>query len=276
MFKMNRNKKRAIVRKNAKWITHYNGEPEQVRLRQICKHFGDVITCVDIGCGNGRSAKVLRQLYPDASIISFDKLPENIDYASKSVRDANTEFITADAFGFFRDATDTKYDLALFSWSLFDMSNEPDFGEREKQLALLLSMVKSCLSEHGAILVLQPSKGGSFEKLLSKFNPGSDDDYTLVHRFLLKQGFVGPKDIFPSKNDPLAIWSCFSYGSEDDVYYGIASIEKLEINEDLSREKFKSIFDEYLSENSLDADYPMNFSDCVNIYYYIKGKDNVK
>lgn len=159
-----------------------------------------------------------------------------------------------------------KYDLVFFIWSLFDIVSGLNKADKNKKLDLLLSRVSSCISKNGHVIVLQPTKGGDFEKLLSFFMPNSEEDYLFIHEYLVKKGFNGSKKPFPSIDNPDAIWSNFMCNQEE-LFSGVSSILMLEANQILTKEKFIDAFEEFALTHSIEKKDCFCLSDCVNLYY---------
>lgn len=262
------------VKNNSNWVLKYDRSSERIKLKELfsCNNFldGKEISIVDIGCGNGRSTTLLLEIFGNnAKILGIDKYLENIYLAKEKIKTQNAKFLNIDAYDFFgKKESEAKFNVAFFSWSLFDMSNESDFQEKKKNLNKLIQLVKRSLSTNGMIVVLQPTKGGIFEQLLSEFLPGSDADYKLVHNFLIEAGFSGGTSPFPDMNDPWAIWSKFNYNTKEDIYCGVASIVFLEQGNILSQESFEKILDEFLCKHGFCID-DLELTDCVNLYYLI-------
>lgn len=260
------------AKNNSYWVLNYDRSLEITKLKSLFLEKNilerDNISIVDIGCGNGRSALLLLDIFgSNAKITGIDKCFENIQCARDNVKNNNITFHTIDAFDFFsKKEFIKKFDIAFFSWSLFDMSDEPDFHKKKNDLHDLIESVKKSLSSNGIIVVLQPTKGGIFEQLLSDFMPGSDADYKLVHDFLIESGFSGGTSPFPSQNDPWAIWSTFNYKNKEDLFLGVASIVFLEQEIKISREYFDKILNNFLKKHNCDIEN-LKLTDCVNLYY---------
>jgi hypothetical protein len=122
------------------------------------------------------------------------------------------------------------------------------------------------MKKDGVIIVLQPTKGGTFEQLLSRFMPDSDEYYLLTHNKLINNGFCGPDTVFPSKYDSQAIWSDFSC-SYDELYRGIKSVIYLETGKEISRNEYDTVVSEFLTEHKISDQGQIVLSDCVNMYY---------
>lgn len=260
------------VLKNKFWVELYDNTEEIFQLKKLFKTLKinneSKLKIADIGCGSGRSVKTLLTVFPDNSeIIAIDKNMQSIICANNSIKKDNVVFNHLNAFSFFSDPKNKNaFDIIYFSWSFFDMPNETDILKKENQLYELLILTKSCLKKNGCIVVLQPTKGGTFEKLLSKFMPNSDADYELVHNFLINNHFIGAKSSFPGLKDEWTIWSNFEYTNINDVYLGVASVLYLEQSRVLTMEHFRYVFNEFLKELDLRKD-KMILSDCVNLYY---------
>jgi SAM-dependent methyltransferase len=260
-----------MVVNNAEWLSVYNSEVEISRIVQLIKIQSISFLlqrAIDIGCGNGRSVKLLRKLFPSAQIIAIDKCSENINFACNCIQDNNVNYQCKNVLDFF--PSEYMFDFALFSWSLFDMSNTGDSNKKCKELREILDRVLASIRQGGMVLVLQPTKGGNFERLLSKFIPGSDADYFVTHKFLREYGFTGPNEAVPSKDDQLAIWSSFDYKDEEQLFRGIASVLMLEREKKLKYKTFIKRLNEFKIENGLRSDQQIQLTDCVNIYYLIK------
>jgi SAM-dependent methyltransferase len=260
------------INNNAIWVRRYEVANEVKTLTEVLTklHVDDkALSVVDVGCGNGRSLELLKKVLDDKSkIIGIDKQKENITYCNYKLQDNRLKLEWINAVDFFSlKENESRFDLILFSWSLFDMFNESDTSVKYHKLSSLLDTAKNCLKKEGIIIVLQPTKGGLFEQLLSKFLPGSDDDYKLVHDFLLKNNFCGAKNAFPKVNDQWAIWSEFKYSTIEDIYRGVASILYLEQRELLTQNQFYVIWEEFCKEHCHYPDENLKLTDCVNLYY---------
>jgi SAM-dependent methyltransferase len=268
-----------LITENANWLKTYDGsrELEAISMLPVVQRLQgkNGVNIVDIGCGNGRSLKLLNTLFPYAHITAIDKIEENIQYAKKYIAINDIEYTVCDAIEYFSSNYDKIFDLAFFSWSFFDMISEPNQSDKEKMLKSFLDDVVNHLDKDGAIIVLQPTKGGTFEKLLSLFIPSSDDVYAFTHSFLKSYGFIGPESIIPLWNEPLGIWSEFKYHNDDELFHGIASVLSLEVDEVLPWEKYHEKVLTFRKENKLSRNELLTLSDCVNIYYLHKGVDNV-
>lgn len=265
------------VKNNALWVQRYDKTMELNLLNKLLREKklldNNSISIVDVGCGSGRSVALLRRIFgSEVKIYAIDKNSENIEYAKKHTNDLNTYYQTINAFDFFAQKTNANiYDIVFFSWSFFAMSNEPDFSQKKEQLETLVAIAQNCLKPDGILIVLQPTKGGLFEKLLSKFMPESEADYKLVHDFLVEVGFSGAKSAFPTIYDPWAIWSEFKYDTEDDIYCGVASVIYLEKNAIITREYFNKIWENFKKEFCVNEKM-LRLTDCVNLYYRSKGE----
>jgi hypothetical protein len=195
---------------------------------------------------------------------------ENIQYTKSNINIPNVEYFSIDAFEFFRKKNE--FNIALFSWSLFDMVSDIERKRKVIELNNLLQNVLLNIVSGGIIIVLQPTKGGTFEKLLSKFMPSSDDDYHITHNFLQNFGFNGPQSAIPNKDEPLAIWSRFNYKDEEQLFRGISSVLNLEANKVLTYDSFCELLNEFKIENGLSSEQRIELTDCVNMYYFIKGE----
>jgi len=263
------------VKNNAEWVRLYDNTVEIEKVEELVKKLNisklQNLNIIDVGCGNGRSTKWLHEMFPNSRITAIDISQENIMYAKKKNELRNVHYIQADAFDFFSaPLVKEQYDLVFFCWSLFDMVSNYEQSEKTGKLTELITSVKKKLNVNGHIVVLQPTKGGDFEKLLSKFMPGSDDDYLLTHNFLKNSHFQGAETPFPEKNTTDAIWSKF-FCNRDQLYQGVTAIIMLETGENLDRVEFDNKFDKFLLEHELWKDGCYSLSDCVNLYYVSKG-----
>lgn len=262
------------INNNAIWVRRYEDTNEVNTLTEVLTklHVRDsALSVVDVGCGNGRSIELLKKILNNKSkIIGIDIQQENIKYCNYKLQDNRLKLEWINAIDFFSlKENESRFDLILFSWSLFDMFNESDTSVKYHKLSSLLDIAKKCLRKEGFIIVLQPTKGGLFEQLLSKFLPGSDDDYKLVHNFLLDKNFRGAKNAFPKVNDQWAIWSEFKYSTIEDVYRGIASILYLEQRELLTQKQFYVVWEEFCKEHGQYLGANLKLTDCVNLYYWV-------
>lgn len=260
------------VKNNSIWVQKYDRHLEKEFIKELfSKNYNWLskqVNIIDVGCGNGRSAILLHEILGDNAIIhGIDKCKANVCCAQQLIINSTITFEFVDAFNFFEHpCNQKKFDIAFFSWSLFDMCDELDFTKKELCLQKLIEMVQRSLTPHGMIIVLQPTKGGIFEKLLSKFMPGSDADYEMVHNFLIKSGFDGARSAFPTQNDKWTIWSKFSYNSSDEIFLGVSSILYLEQKQTISREFFDKVFFDFLKEHDIGIEN-LELTDCVNLYY---------
>jgi len=261
------------IQNNAIWVRRYNIANELKALAELVTklHLHDKdLTVVDVGCGNGRSIELLMKVLDKKSdIIGIDTQKENIEYCNSSYTGNELELKWINAFDFFSlKENESRFDMVLFSWSLFDMVDESEPSIKYGKLSSLINLAKKCLKKEGSIIVLQPTKGGLFEQLLSKFMPDSDVDYKLVHNFLLDNNFRGAKNAFPKVNDSWAIWSEFKYSTIEDIYRGVASILYLEQRELLTQKQFYVIWEEFCKEHGHFPGENLKLTDCVNLYYW--------
>lgn len=258
------------VKLNSDWLSHYDNTNEINKIMLLTSELGffykDALRIADVGCGNGRFTKCISQLFCQSSIYALDNKKENLDLAKKINKDLNVEYICADAFDFFKNNFQIELDIIFFSWSLFDMVSIFNKTEKEKKLKELISYAKKSLKRKGYIIVLQPTKGGVFEKLLSKFMPGSDEDYSITHKFLINNGFCGPNTLFPKKNNCQAIWSNFVCNSSE-LFDGITSIVMLETGRLITEKEFDINLKNFIREYNVEKNNLLYLSDCVSIYY---------
>lgn len=261
------------VKLNSDWLNHYDNTRELDKIIMLTSSLGfsneNKMLIADIGCGNGRLTKCISKLFCNSSIYAIDIKKESLELAREANNDLNIEYICMDAFAFFNNNFHIKFDLIFFSWSLFDMVSVFEQCEKEKKLKELISSIEKSLKKEGYIIVLQPTKGGTFEKLLSKFMPESDKDYFVTHRYLISNGFHGPNTPFPKKDDGQAIWSNFIC-DKFQLFYGITSIVMLETGRLITREEFDIIFNNFTYEFNIDKDNLFCLSDCVSVYYLSK------
>jgi len=264
--------KNNTIKNNVEWLSVYDSSVEEEKLKNLLiTHNFTVdkkLNIVDIGCGNGRSIRLINRFLNYNTITAIDKYIENIEYAKCNINISNVNYFSIDAFNFFQK--NYEFNVALFSWSLFDMVSDIEMEHKEIKLNNLLQDVLLSIVSGGIIIVLQPTKGGTFEKLLSKFIPTSDDDYYITHNFLQNFGFKGPQSAIPNKDEPLAIWSRFNYKDEKQLFRGISSVLDLELNENLTYDRFNKLLNEYKIENHLSSGQRIELTDCVNMYYFIK------
>lgn len=264
------------VKDNSDWVNHYDSRNELRKIRALVETIGIDIgpqTCLaDIGCGSGRSSVVLsRVVNGKGTIIGVDKRDESIKYAKSSISLSNVEFIKEDAFSFLSLTENKKrFDAVFFVWSFFDMPSDASPVKKKLQLARIINSSSSCLKDNGYIVVLQPTKGGSFEKLLSLFIPTSIDSYQETHDTLIAAGFSGARRAIPSRRSKWAIWSCFRYSSMDELYRGVASIIFLEERRILNRVEFDEVMLRFREQHRSRKNV---LTDCVNIYYLKKEFD---
>lgn len=266
---------KTYIEKNSKWLGNYDNAKELFRLNNLdfiidFKNEKRLIHIADVGCGNGRSIKLIRSIFSNCSILAIDKIKDNCDYVNSTCSSELLEIIHCDAVDFFANDNSTLFDIVLFSWSFFDMLFEEDIDKRTIRFEAFLNDVKKHLNDSGYILIMQPTKGGSFEKLLTLFMPSSDEVYYFTHSFLKTHGFCGPESIVPDKNDRLSIWSSFRYANENDLFDGISSIVYLETGRKLSKKEFNKIIMQFRTENGIGLNESIPLTDCVNIYYWKK------
>lgn len=258
------------VKFNSDWLSHYDNTSEINKIKMLTSQLGfsneDKMLIADVGCGNGRLTKCISKMFCNSFICAIDIMRENLEYAKEFNNDSNVEYICVDAFDFFRDNSHLKFDLIFFGWSLFDTVSIFQQSEKEKRLEELISYAKNSLNNKGYIIVLQPTKGGDFEKLLSKFLPDSDEDYYITHKCLIKNGFYGPNTPFPEKDNIDAVWSNFLC-DELQLFYGITSIVMLETDRLITKEEFNENLNVFLCEYNIDRNKFFCLSDCVSIYY---------
>lgn len=261
---------------NAKWLKCYDTSVEKDKiyclLKTLYPETYGIKNIIDIGCGNGRFTVLLSKMFPQSIITGIDINGEIIEYAKAVNMLDNINYIKCDAFDFFNDNTDAiKYDLVFFSWSLFDMVSSFNQEEKYNQLDILIEKIKRKMSLNASIIVTQPTKGGSFERLLSEFMPNSDEDYYITHKYLIDAGFLGPCEAVPSINEPLTIWSNFK-SSVEELYSGVSSIIMLETRQKLKKKQFNRVFERFIESCIINNN--IELSDCVNIYYWIQKLEN--
>ena len=258
------------VKLNSDWLSHYDNTSEINKIMMLTNKLGfpreNSMRIADVGCGNGRLTKCISQLFCQSSIYAIDNKKENLDLAKKINKDLNVEYICADAFDFFKNNFQFELDIIFFTWSLFDMVSIFNQTEKEEKLKELISSAKQSLKRKGYIIVLQPTKGGVFEKLLSKFMPGSDEDYFITHKFLINNGFYGPSTPFPEKDNCHAIWSNFVCNSSE-LFDGITSIVMLETGRLITKDEFDFNLNRFMREYNIEKNNLLYLSDCVSVYY---------
>ncbi len=258
------------VKLNSDWLSHYDNTNEINKIMMLTNKLGfhneNSMQIADVGCGNGRLTKCISQMFCQSSIYAIDNKKENLDLAKKLNKDLNVEYICADAFDFFKSHFQFELDIIFFSWSLFDIVSMFNQTEKGKKLKELISSAKKCLKRKGYIIVLQPTKGGVFEKLLSKFMPGSDEDYFITHNFMINNGFYGPSTSFPEKDNCQAIWSNFVC-NRSELFDGITSIVMLETGRLITKEEFDFNLNRFIGEYNVEKNNLIYLSDCVSIYY---------
>lgn len=258
-------------RKFGDWMCLCDGAIEKQKIKEVCSN-GRFEKILDVGCGNGRCTENLASLFPTASIVGVDVLEESILIARDFLHSCkNVHFITEDIFKYLNKDKNS-YDLVVFSWSFFDIPQSTDTLGKKKELDHLLEKISTHINKKGILLILQPTIGGVFEKLLSKFLTKSADNYSFIHDYLLENNFTAPLERFPSEDDELAIWSVFKYSSEDDLFEGVRSIVYLETGRELERNDFNMLLLEFKKENNVPPNELLELTDCVNIYYKINGE----
>ena len=265
-----------FVKANAEWLKCYDNSIEEYKIQQLVKSLlpstNSTNHILDVGCGNGRSSFWLRKMFPHTEITAIDINAENIEYAKQNKSIKHVQFLTSNAFDFFKNTKATiKYDIIMFSWSLFDMVALYDQSEKYHQLNILIEQAKQHLNSEGCIIVTQPTKGGTFEKLLSKFMPDSDEDYYITHQYLIDSNFIGPKDALPSIYESYAIWSNFEC-TEEELFSGVSSVLMLETGAKISKRDFCKILYSFAEENNINIRKKFKLSDCVNLYYWQNKK----
>ena len=258
---------------NAEWLKKYEQNKELHKINHLeqiirLKKSENTIKIIDVGCGNGRSIKTIKQVFPKSDILAIDRYSPNIEYIC--VNYPETKTLCADALDFFASDNGMIFDVVFFSWSFFDMLHIDNKEERTNKLEGFLENIKKHLSIEGIILVLQPTKGGNFEKLLSFFIEDSEEMYAYTHSFLISHDFKGPKTTFPDKNDELAIWSEFIYKKEEELFDGIASILFLETGKELLFNEYSQKVNLFRVTNKINNNLPLVLTDCVNIYLFQK------
>ena len=261
------------ITNNAKWVRLYDVEAETKTVKRILEKMNkidSIKSILDVGCGSGRSIDLINHIFDTSTaIVGIDKQEANVRYC-KSLNFDNTQVYWVDAFDYLAENENSnRFDLILFSWSFFDMVNEPQEDKKVKLLRTLIYQAKECLTHNGLIIVLQPTKGGLFEQFLSLFMPGSGDDYLLIHRTLIELGFKGAKTAFPKQSDVFAIWSRFIFDNIDDLYCGVESILYLEQRRTLNYETFLLTWNNFIDKHReiVPTNDQLSLTDCVNLYY---------
>lgn len=257
---------------NAEWVNRYDNTIEIKKISSLINKLGfsrqDEINIADVGCGSGRSTKWIKSILHNSTIDAIDLNHDCIEYA-KDLHGEDANFISADAFDYFKYqiGDKKKYNLIFFVWSLFDMVDGLNRESKSMRLDMLLTSVKNALAENGYVIVLQPTKGGIFEKILSLFMPESDDDYLFTHEYLISKNFFGSKNPFPLLEDENAIWSNFTCNREK-LFRGVSSILMLETHQSLTLERFNKVLNDFgLLQDIFNGD-TLYLSDCVNIYHF--------
>lgn len=253
----------------AELLNNYNNKQELNRIKALCSKLNylsdERITVADVGCGTGRSINLIRKVWPKADIYAIDIDSEKIAYAKENNRWDDITFIRRNARDYFNlEPNIEQFDIVLFSWSLFEMIDiEKDL---DRDFSLFVMNVRKHIKKGGLIIVLQPTKGGTFEQLLSRFMPDSDEYYLLTHNQLINNGFRGPDTVFPTDDDEQAIWSEFNCTYEE-LYRGVKAVIYLETNNEINRREFDKITGEFLEEHQISKPGRISLSDCVNMYY---------
>lgn len=160
---------------------------------------------LEIGCGKGR---VTRDLAKHAKkVIATDPDAAAINTAQSKLSAQNVEFICATSG--IPDLPDKSVDLVIYSLSLHHVPTD------EMQNSLLGA--GTLLKKNGAILVLEPGAGGTFNLAKSQFGVGSGNEGPLIkaalaamqtlpgwqlgptHRFMTEFLFSDEDDFFSSK-----------------------------------------------------------------------------
>lgn len=264
-----------FVENNATWLSLYDDKAERSEIQKLIHTLQidsqKTHSILDIGCGNGRSVTWIKSLFPQSEIIAIDISQDNINYAKKHCSYAHVSYVCIDAFKYCNSLEDKLFDIVFFSWSLFDMVSAYNQSMKEEKLIKLLNLVKGNLSCDGYVIITQPTKGGDFEKLLTIFMPGSDDDYLLTHRVLDKMHFHGPNSPFPSCPATNAIWSYFIC-NETQLYNGIEAILMLETGQQLDNKTFHDTINRFCAEYQVKKNGIYKLSDCVGLYYLKNGE----
>lgn len=133
------------INNNAIWVRRYEDTNEVNTLTEVLTklHVRDsALSVVDVGCGNGRSIELLKKILNNKSkIIGIDIQQENIKYCNYKLQDNRLKLEWINAIDFFSlKENESRFDLILFSWSLFDMFNESDTSVKYHKLSSLLDI----------------------------------------------------------------------------------------------------------------------------------------
>ncbi len=120
-------------------IPKYREMQEQITL-PILTERNEVIKCLDIGCGAGRSSYELLVNFPSASVVCFDMDQKQVTKAKENLEEFSerTEFIVGD---FLSHDFEEQFDIIITS---FTMSH---LDRKEKQQ--WLKKIRSLLAENG-------------------------------------------------------------------------------------------------------------------------------
>lgn len=128
---------------------------------------------VDVGCGNGKYARLLAQF--TKSFTGIDKSIQQIEYARIQCR--KSLFIHHD--GIHLPFENSSKDAILSSWMLGTLDSD------DRRIKVILEM-KRILKENGKIILIENDTGGEFEQLRGR----TQDDRTQKYNdFLQSQGF---------------------------------------------------------------------------------------
>lgn len=113
---------------------------------------------LDIGCGDGKISRQLKQLLPKGEVVGIDASEKMVDFARKTHQTSDREGISFYVMDASRIAFDRKFDVVFSSSALHWVKDQP----------AVLRGVKQCMKAGGR-LFFQMSGQGSMEKMLLAF-----------------------------------------------------------------------------------------------------------
>jgi len=136
--------------KNKKiWQSNYNS----VNLRsdilgtdRIIKILGNIKnkTILDVGCGNGKVARILAE--KGAKVVAIDKVKEQIEFAKKITKNKNIKYFVGDLLSVGKIIADEKFDIVLSAMTHLYLS--------EKNFKNSFKIISEHLKKNGRFLYL--------------------------------------------------------------------------------------------------------------------------
>jgi len=94
------------IKNNVEWLSVYDLSVEEKKLRELLYFSGfktdRELNIVDIGCGNGRSIRLINKVFNFKKITAIDKSIENIQYAKSNIDIPNVDYFSIDAFEYLK------------------------------------------------------------------------------------------------------------------------------------------------------------------------------